>query len=166
MWRVILFLFLIVTATVVVLTTIPLKDEEYTVLERYQATETYWDKEEQPLKYSVLSATHNNNLSLSLGIYAEGFVVVLNTDTVPGTYDVDFSFRALRRTITDSVRLYLTPGESKTAHGIGDIDAGEDYNFSYSVEPGNKMVDVERTRTVWKEKPVIKTRKVPIIQFG
>jgi len=147
MWKKAIIGFIIL-AVIVVLTTLPLKNEQYTVMEKYQDTdtyiemekyqdvETYWDKIEQSLKYSVTNTQANNNLSLSLGAYAEAFVSVRNTDDIPGIYDVDFTFNLLVRTLSDSVRLYIEPGQSETARGVANINLGEDWNWNYHIKPG------------------------------
>ena len=166
MWKKVFAIIIVLAIFVtVVLTTIPLKDETYTVMESYQDIETYWDRVEQPLSYMKTQSHAETGISLSLGIIAEAYVSIQNIDTVPGTFDVNFTFIALNRTFHDTDRLYIEPGETKIAYGMADTDLGEDWKWSYDIVPGTKIVDVQKQRTVWKERPVIKTRRVPLINF-
>ena len=166
MWKKVFAIIIVLAiSAIVVLTTVPLKNETYTVMEQYQDVETFWDKVIQPLSYMKTQAYAETGISLSLGAIAEAYVSIQNDDTVPGTFDVNFTFITLSRTFNDTDRLYIEPGETKTAYGMADISLGEDWEWTYNVVPGTKFVDVPREITVWKERPVNKTRRVPIINF-
>ena len=145
---------------VVVFCVVPTKQVSYTVDERYQATEIYYEDEpyqvqvDRPLNYRVTRSYGAENWSLSLGVYAEGFVSIENIDTVPGTFVVDFAFTTLRRTFSDSDRAYILPGEAKTLKGLADIDMGEDWNWSRKITPATKTVTETRYREVKRERTV------------
>ncbi len=158
-------LLIIIILAIIAAFTVPLKTEPYTIMERYQEKETYWDKVEQILNYDMTNAYAETNINFSVGVYAQANVSIKNTDTVPGNYAVAFTINTLNRTLTDNVRLYIEPGQTDTARGVADINTGEDWTWNYTITPGTKIVDVQRERTVWRERPVTRYKKVPLLSF-
>ncbi len=103
-----------------------------------------------PLSYRITNEYAIANFSLNLGVYAECFVSIENTDTVPGTFVVDFTVTTSNRTFTDDDRAYILPGEVKTLKGIAGKDMGEDWGWSRNITPDTKVV----TETITSQKRV------------
>jgi len=155
----------------------PVMTAAYTVSAPYQDTETYYVSEpyqalvEEPLAYTVSSSYKGGGWSIDLGCYAEAFVTVVNADTSPGTFVVDFTFPTLNQTYHDSDRAYIFPGESKTLTGTADIPCGQDWNWNYNMTPGTKTVtetqyqQVEHQRIVTKERAETRYKKVAVLDY-
>ena len=136
-----LFFVVILGIAAIVLFVIPLKE--------ISVVETYWDKEQQSLSYIKTDSYSQTGISLSLGAIAEAWVSIRNTDNIPGTFDVNFTFNTLSRKYYDSDRLYIQPGETKTAYGMADTSLFEDWNWNSNIVPGTKIVDVQKYRTIY-----------------
>lgn len=106
---------------------------------------------QKPLSYRVINAYSSGGLS-GLNWVTNGYVEIENTDSEPGTFVVNCSFRTVDRILTDSDRVYIIPGETKKASCQVDTKWGEDVRFTYDVMPGTKSV-IEMT-TVTKKKTV------------
>jgi hypothetical protein len=86
-------------------------------------------------------------------LWARGNVTIKNTDTNPGTFIVDFSFKTLKGTYNDRATAYINPGESKVVTGEYNTSLGEDWNWDYNVTPGT--VSVPQTITQNKMVPLL-----------
>jgi hypothetical protein len=120
-------------------------------------TEPYQVQVEKPVSYRVTESHGSEGWNIDLGAYAEAFVSIENTDTVPGTFVVDFAFTTLYRTYSDSDRVYVLPGEVKTLEGLADISWGEDWEWSKTITPGTKTV----TETQYQ----IRYKKVTVLDY-
>ena len=108
---------------------------------------------ERPATYEVLSATLSGAFDLSRGYYVISEVVVKNTDSQGGTfqvthrlYTVDGLFGA--KTTSD----YLAPGDTKTSKAEFDTKLGQDVRGNYSVSSPTVIdhrVETE-TKTVYR----------------
>ena len=110
-----------------------------------------------PISYKVQNAYNTASLS-GFNWVRYGFVAIENTDTVPGTFSVSCNFKTLKRTLTDSKKVYIVPGERKTAECLADTDFGEDVEFTYAINPGTKTIT--EVRTITKQKTVRIYQKV------
>ncbi|MCK5039770.1 MAG: hypothetical protein KAR87_02270 [Candidatus Aenigmarchaeota archaeon] len=110
-----------------------------------------------PISYKVQNAYNTGSLS-GFNWVTEGIVEIENTDTVPGTFSVSCNFKTLKRTLTDSKKVYIVPGERKTAECLADTDFGEDVEFTYAINPGTKTIT--EVRTITKQKTVRIYQKV------
>ena len=110
-----------------------------------------------PISYTVKDAYQTESLS-GLNWVTKGFVEIENTDNVPGTFTVSCNFRTLEKTLTDSKKVYIVPGERKSITCIADTSFGEDVEFTYKVNPGEKTVT--EVRTVTKQKTVQLYQKI------
>ena len=110
-----------------------------------------------PISYKVKNAYQTESLS-GLNWITEGFVEIENTDTMPGTFAVSCNFKTLKRTLTDSKKVYIVPGERKSVTCVADTGFGEDVEFTYTINPGKKTVT--EVRTVTKQKTVQLYQKV------
>jgi len=155
----------IVLIVAIVICFIPLIQVSYSVDERYQATETYPVQVDKPLNYRETRAYNGEKWNLSLGAYAECSVSIENIDTVPGTFVVDFTFTTLRRTFSDSDRAYILPGEVTTLKGLADIAMGEDWTWSRKITPATKTITETREREVWKTRPVMRYKKITMLEY-
>ena len=95
---------------------------------------------DEPYSYQVVSATAENGFLLGYGIVANGHVTIDNTDNEPGVFEVEFTFTTLNRVLRDHSRIYVIPGEPKTATGTGDIELGENWKWNYVVVPPTRKV--------------------------
>lgn len=116
---------------------------------RYQVSEP--TQVQYPISFKVINAYQTQSLS-GFNWVTKGFVIIKNTDTVPGTFAVSCNFRTLKKTFTDSDKVYVIPGESKAANCLADTSFGEDVQFTNTINPGTKTVT--EVRTVTKEKTV------------
>jgi len=107
--------------------------EPYTVQESYQVAV---DKD---LSYRVASAYDEPGLD-GFNYVTYGKVTIENQDTSSGTFIVNCNFRTLNRMLTDSVRIFINPGESKVATCKGDTNLGENVDFTSSITPGTKTI--------------------------
>ncbi|MEE9202711.1 MAG: hypothetical protein V3U31_05930 [Dehalococcoidia bacterium] len=120
----------------------------------YEAREAYEAQVEREVDYRVTESSESTGIDLSKGAVANVYVEIENTDTVPGTFSVDFKFTTLDGTFTDSDRVSILPGDRKRAKGQADIAVGQDWKSSYEVTPSTEMVTETRYRTVTKEKKI------------
>jgi len=108
---------------------------------------------ERPATYEVLSATLSGAFDLSRGYYVVSEVVVKNTDSQGGTFQVTHSLYTVdglfgAKTTSD----YLAPGETKISKAEFDTRLGQDVRGSYSVSPPtiiDHRVETE-TKTVYR----------------
>ncbi len=101
----------------------------------------YYETEvNMPLSYRTTNEYAISNISLNQGVHVECFVSIENTDTVPGTFVVDFTVTTLNRTFTDDDRAYILPGEVITLKGVADTDMGEDWGWGRNITPDTKVV--------------------------
>ncbi len=154
----------VIAVTAAILFAVPVtvtyqEEETYVDKEPYTVQEPYQVQVEKDLQYNVVNAYQKGGLS-GLNWMTWGYVVLENSDTEPGTFIVNCNFRTLKRSFTDSDRVYILPGESKTATCEADTDYGEDVEFTYTVTPGTKTVTETRYREVTKYRDVQKTRTV------
>lgn len=140
-----IFLLLAVAAGVLYLVPVSVADE---------AREAYQAQVEREVKYRVTDSSGSTGVSLSKGAVANASVEIENTDTVPGTFSVDFTFTTLDGTFTDNDRVSILAGDKRSAKGQADIAAGQDWKFSYEVIPSTEIVTETRYKTVTKEKKV------------
>ena len=117
--------------------------EAYTVQEPYQVAV---DKD---LSYRVINYYSEGGLD-GFNYVTYGKVTIENQDTTSGTFVVNCNFKTLYKTLTDSSRIFINPGESKTATCKGDTSLGENVIFTYSITPGTKTVFETRYRDVVK----------------
>jgi len=105
--------------------------------------------EEVPLRYTVISADYSGGFKgLNWVIY--GRVQLRNDDDQPGTFVVNCYFKTLDETLTDSVKVYILPGEVKQVTCTGDIKFGQDVRFYYDVQPSKKIISRTITTTTTK----------------
>jgi len=104
---------------------------------------------EVPLKYTVLNAWASSGLK-GLNWVTYGHVQLRNDDDQPGTFVVNCYFITLDGTLTDSVRVYIFPGEVKEVTCVGDTKFGQDLRFSYDVQPPTKTISRTVTHTLTK----------------
>lgn len=149
----------------IVICTIPLKTVSYIVTVPYNDWETYQVQVQKNLGYSVTDAYSKTGLDLVLGAVADGYVTIENVDTVPGTFIVYFTFTTLHRQFNDTDRVYILPGESKTARGQADIYLGEDWEWNYSITPGTKTVTETRQRQVVKIREEIRYKDISLLDY-
>jgi len=107
---------------------------------------------EKPLEYRIVQVHGITEFDLTLGDISRAYVTIENIDTEPGTFVVDFTFKTLYRTLTDSRRLYIFPGETKIAQGLADIRLEEDWTWNYKVTPETKTA----IETRYQEVPLYK----------
>ncbi len=119
-----------------------------------QAQEAYQAQVERQVEYRVTDSSSSTGISLKKGAVANASVEIENTDTVPGTFSVDFTFTTLDGTFTDRDRVSILAGDKRSAKGQADIAAGQDWKFSYEVIPSTEIVTETRYKTVTKEKKV------------
>ena len=117
--------------------------EAYTVQEPYQVAV---DKD---LSYRVINYYSEGGLD-GFNYVTYGKVNIENQDTTSGTFVVNCNFKTLYKTLTDSDRIFINPGDSKTATCKGDTSLGENVIFTYSITPGTKTVFETRYRDVVK----------------
>jgi len=117
--------------------------EAYTVQEPYQVAV---DKD---LSYRVTNYYSEGGFD-GFNYVTYGKVNIENQDTTSGTFVVNCNFKTLYKTLTDSDRIFINPGESKTATCKGDTSLGENVIFSYSITPGTKTVFETRYKDVTK----------------
>lgn len=118
--------------------------EPYTVQEPYQVAV---DKD---LSYTISGNAFQDGGFEGLNWITYGKVPIENQDTSSGTFVVSCNFRTVYRTLTDTARLFLNPGESKYAVCRADTDLGENVVFTYSITPGTKTVFETHYRDVTK----------------
>ena len=113
---------------------------------------TYY--EDEPLSYREIDSfaiAHSEfELPPITGYDVEFFVLIENTDTVPGTFAVNFIVTTPNRTFADNDRAYILPGEVKTLKGGADIDMGEDWEWNRNITPGTKSVAHQKKVTLFE----------------
>lgn len=99
------------------------------------------EQEEQkvPLSYRVVEAKAYGKLS-GLNWITEAYVEIKNTDTIPGTFKVNFHFRTAKSDYYPSEIGYIVPGESKKIYCTVDTAWGEDVTWNYDVKPPYKTM--------------------------
>ncbi|MCK5698287.1 MAG: zinc ribbon domain-containing protein [Candidatus Aenigmarchaeota archaeon] len=139
----------------------------YSVQEIYTVQEPYKISVQKKIDYRVVNSGSSGGLS-GLNYVTNGWVIIKNTDTEPGTFVVSCDFKTLKRTLTGSDRVYVLPGEQKTANCQGDTKIGEDVAVSYEITPSTKTVMETRYKSVEKTRTVQKTGNVRLYQkiFG
>jgi len=155
----VLLLLVVAGASALPVTVTYQEDETYTDTEPYTVQEPYQVQVEQPLSYDPVRVSATDGLQ-GFNWVASRHIALANTDTEPGTFTVHCTFRTLHKTLSDSARVYILPGESKTATCTADTDYGEDIDFTYTVTPGTKLVTQTRQRDVTKYREVTNTRTV------
>ena len=94
----------------------------------------------EPYHYSVTNTWAQNGFRLGYGIVAEGNVQIENMDDDPGAFGVKFTFTTLNRVVADYAKVYIVPGETKTAHGMANVSLGENWKWSHEVVPPTRSV--------------------------
>ena len=179
----------VVIVAALVLCFAPLKEVGYTVVADYQDTETYYEDEpyqdtETYYETELLACEVVEAFAQVEGTTPVVYVTLQNRDSVSGTFTVQFTLSESGSTITKSSMYFwsidhpyegllnLQPDEIETIKCSGDgIDIiNNDWDWSYSITPGTKTVEKERTvtlyrqvrmeRTVTKYRPVEKERSV------
>lgn len=133
------------------------KPVEKTKTESYQVTETV------NLDYSVLerSEAHGSITdALQLNPKAQGYVRIENTDTEPGTFQVDCHFRTAERDYYPSARKYIEPGETEKITCRADTAWNDQATVSYEITPGTK--EVTKTKERNKKEVVMETRTLEL----
>ena len=121
------------------------------VVVTYTVPEEYPVQVQKDLKYGVSRSHVSAGLS-GLNWMSYGKVYVENIDTEPGTFIVKCIFRTAQRTLTDTDRIYIFPGEIKVANCKADTKFGEGTTLGYDITPGKKTVIEMRTRFVEKSR--------------
>lgn len=127
------------------------EEEPYTAYENIQVS----------LKYEVTSAIKDTTFK-GFDVWAYGEITVRNIDTETGTFTVEQTITTLNKPqSTKKSSQYIMSGESKIFRAEYDIDAGDDFNINYIVEPGTKTItqQVTKYRTVIKYKTETKYRQ-------
>jgi hypothetical protein len=204
-----------IAIAVLVIALVPLTEVAYTVTVDYEATETYYEREPyqatetyyetQPLTYEVVKSyidtgSYKTRRQLIIGgivfqdeiveiSYPIGSVTLRNTDTVSGTFTVQFTFYALRdkdfwrdpfgrapseafikmmgRRYSGFETLHLEPSETRTVrkdydirtYPVYEIDIHRDAWF-WEYEVTPDTKEVERERTVTRYRDVERERTV------
>lgn len=166
---------------------VPLKTVAYTVTVDYQDTETYYEDEPYeaietysetvPLAYARVDAYLSSDIDWEgegvvpsdVPVYPICHTSITNTDTVPGTFEVVFTFEVNYVRISGgSIRLwsdsfvggetiYIRSGETKTVkHTFSQVDLNQllrsdGFSWSCDVNPDTKEVEKERTVTKYRE---------------
>jgi len=94
----------------------------------------------EPYHYSVTNTSAQNVFRLGYGIVAEAHVQIENMDDAPGAFGVNFTFTTLNRVFVKFAKVYVVPGEAKTATGTADVSLGEDWKWEYEVVPPTRNV--------------------------
>lgn len=201
----------VLLAAALVICLVPLKEVAYTVAVDYEDIETYYEYEPYedietftetvPLDYEVVEAYLSSDIQWegqgvvppSIPVVPVCCAQVRNIDTVPGTFDVHFSFVVNHISIAAaSIRfwseeyegreeLYLKPGETKTVKhcfdevNLNELKRSDDFSWGYKITPDTKMVEKQRTvtkyrqvekeRTVTKQRPEIRYKKVTLLDY-
>jgi len=177
---------IILAIAAIVICFVPLMNAAYIVAVEYQDTETYYEDEPYettetytenvPLDYEVIKVyTEDDVFTERQSVVIGGIVfqdevvetpikvacvTVKNTDSPDSSFKVTFSVaKALFSELPKDVSLVLSSGESKTAK----YPAEKLGDWSYTVTPGTKPVEAEKTvtkyRQVEKQRTVTKQRQ-------
>jgi len=92
-----------------------------------------------PLRYTVIEAYSSGGLE-GLNWVTYGHVKLRNDDTEPGTFIVKCKFETKEGILTDTVAVYIFPGEVKEVTCKADTRFGQRPFFYYSVTPPSKSV--------------------------
>ena len=114
----------------------------------------YQAQVEKPLSYREIDNYAREEWDFIRGVYVDCFVLIKNTDTVPGTFVVDFTVTSSNSTFTGSSSAYILPGEVKTVNSFADIDILEYWEWERHITPGTKTVTELRYKEVEHEKKV------------
>lgn len=203
--------FVLLVISALVISFAPLMDAAYTITIDYQDTETYYEDEPyevidtyyetEPLDYEVVEAYLSTDIQWegegvvppSIPVVPLCCVTLRNIDTVPGIFDVHFSFEVSHISISaESIRLwseayagrkelYLKPNETKTVnHRFGEVNLSElersdDFSWGYKVTPATKTIErerivtkyrqVEKQRIVMKQRLETRYKKVTLLDY-
>jgi len=187
---------IVIAVIALVVCLVPLKTVAYTVMVDYEDTETYYENvaynttetytEDVPLSYEadsyVRKVKGTETSSITIGGYTEtitkeGYldiacVEVTNTDTIAGTFEVSFDVaEPTFGELTLEHSALLEPGQNKVA----ECPADELGDWTYTVTPPTKEVEMERTvikyeqvpkqRTVIKQRQETRYKKVTLLNY-
>jgi hypothetical protein len=178
---------------------VPLKEVAYDVTVDYEDTETYYESEpyedieiyyeDVRLEYAVVDSYLSTDTEWEgQGVVPSDIPIrplccaeIQNVDTLPGTFDVEFSFTVSHVSISGghirgwvepyqaSDELYLEPGITKTAsHSFSEVNMNsllktDGFSWNYDITPPTKQVEKQRTitkyRQVEKQRTVINQRQ-------
>jgi|TARA_Y100000310_G_C20329557_1_gene644605 hypothetical protein len=112
---------------------------------------------DEPLSYREIDSyaiAHSGSevppVGMPSGPYVEGFILIENTDTVPGVFTVNFIFTTPNITFADNDSARIVPGEVKTLKGVTAIDMGEDWEWSLNITPDTKSVAYQKKVTLFE----------------
>ena len=132
--------------------------EPYTIQEAYTVQESY--QVNRYLDYRVIDTWTNEVVESGYGVVTYAYVTVKSLDSYSGKFMVSFTFRSRTRgqTFYDTDEFYLFSGREQTAKRRFDNWLGEDWSWTYSIQP--YLLVETKYKNVTKYKDVVKYRSV------